>query len=42
MSFFMTRLPRILLAAQVVGAFVGAALVFLVYHNAIDAFNLAA
>ncbi len=28
--------------AQVVGAFVGAALVFLVYHNAIDAFNLAA
>jgi glycerol uptake facilitator protein len=26
----------------VVGAFVGAALVFLVYHNAIDAFNLAA
>jgi glycerol uptake facilitator protein len=29
-------------AAQVVGAFVGAALVFLVYHNAIDAFNLAA
>src|SRR5580700_9685282 len=29
-------------AAQIVGAFVGAALVFLVYHNAIDAFNLAA
>jgi glycerol uptake facilitator protein len=28
--------------AQVVGAFAGAALVFLVYHNAIDAFNLAA
>jgi glycerol uptake facilitator protein len=28
--------------AQVLGAFVGAALVFLVYHNAIDAFNLAA
>jgi glycerol uptake facilitator protein len=28
--------------AQVFGAFVGAALVFLVYHNAIDAFNLAA
>jgi glycerol uptake facilitator protein len=28
--------------AQVVGCFVGAALVFLVYHNAIDAFNLAA
>jgi glycerol uptake facilitator protein len=28
--------------AQVVGAFVGAALVFAVYHNAIDAFNLAA
>ena len=28
--------------AQVVGAFVGAALVFLVYHNAIDAFDLAA
>jgi glycerol uptake facilitator len=28
--------------AQVAGAFVGAALVFLVYHNAIDAFNLAA
>jgi glycerol uptake facilitator protein len=27
--------------AQVVGAFVGAALVFLVYHNAIDAFDLA-
>jgi glycerol uptake facilitator protein len=27
--------------AQVVGAFVGAALVFLVYHNAIDAFNIA-
>jgi glycerol uptake facilitator protein len=30
------------MAAQVVGAFVGAALVFLVYHNAIDAFDLAA
>jgi len=29
-------------AAQIIGAFVGAALVFLVYHNAIDAFNLAA
>jgi glycerol uptake facilitator protein len=28
--------------AQVVGAFVGAALVFLVYHNSIDAFDLAA
>jgi glycerol uptake facilitator protein len=28
--------------AQVFGCFVGAALVFLVYHNAIDAFNLAA
>jgi glycerol uptake facilitator protein len=28
--------------AQVAGAFVGAALVLLVYHNAIDAFNLAA
>jgi glycerol uptake facilitator protein len=28
--------------AQVVGAFVGAALVFLVYHNAINAFNFAA
>jgi glycerol uptake facilitator protein len=28
--------------AQVAGCFVGAALVFLVYHNAIDAFNLAA
>jgi len=28
--------------AQVVGCFVGAALVFLVYHSAIDAFNLAA
>jgi glycerol uptake facilitator protein len=28
-------------AAQVVGAFVGAALVFLVYHNAIDAFEVA-
>jgi glycerol uptake facilitator protein len=28
-------------AAQVVGAFVGAALVFLVYFNAIDAFNIA-
>jgi glycerol uptake facilitator protein len=30
------------IAAQVAGCFVGAALVFLVYHNAIDAFNLAA
>jgi glycerol uptake facilitator protein len=30
------------MAAQVAGCFVGAALVFLVYHNAIDAFNLAA
>jgi glycerol uptake facilitator protein len=30
------------MAAQVLGCFVGAALVFLVYHNAIDAFNLAA
>jgi glycerol uptake facilitator protein len=30
------------MAAQVVGAFAGAALVFLVYHNAIDAFDLAA
>jgi glycerol uptake facilitator protein len=30
------------MTAQVAGAFVGAALVFLVYHNAIDAFNLAA
>jgi glycerol uptake facilitator protein len=30
------------MAAQVFGCFVGAALVFLVYHNAIDAFNLAA
>jgi glycerol uptake facilitator protein len=30
------------MAAQVIGAFVGAALVFLVYHNAIDAFNTAA
>jgi glycerol uptake facilitator protein len=30
------------MAAQIAGAFVGAALVFLVYHNAIDAFNLAA
>jgi glycerol uptake facilitator protein len=30
------------IAAQVVGAFAGAALVFLAYHNAIDAFNLAA
>lgn len=29
------------MAAQVVGAFVGAALVFLVYHNAIDAFEAA-
>jgi len=29
------------IAAQVVGAFVGAALVYLVYHNAIDAFNKA-
>jgi len=29
------------MAAQVVGAFVGAALVFLVYFNAIDAFNIA-
>ncbi len=28
-------------AAQVLGAFVGAALVYLVYHNAIDAFNQA-
>jgi len=28
--------------AQLLGAFVGAALVFLVYHSAIDAFNLAA
>ncbi|MDO8107847.1 MIP family channel protein [Isoptericola sp. b441] len=28
-------------AAQVVGAFAGAALVYLVYHNAIDAFNQA-
>jgi glycerol uptake facilitator protein len=28
--------------AQLLGAFVGAALVFLVYHNAIDAFNAAA
>jgi glycerol uptake facilitator protein len=28
--------------AQVLGAFTGAALVFLVYHNAIDAFNTAA
>lgn len=27
------------MAAQVVGAFVGAALVYLLYHNAIDAFN---
>jgi glycerol uptake facilitator protein len=36
--------PKVLpyMGAQVVGAFVGAALVFLVYHNAIDAFNLAA
>jgi glycerol uptake facilitator protein len=30
------------MAAQVIGAFAAAALVFLVYHNAIDAFNLAA
>jgi glycerol uptake facilitator protein len=30
------------IVAQVVGAFVGAALVLLVYHNAIDAFDLAA
>jgi glycerol uptake facilitator protein len=30
------------MGAQVLGCFVGAALVFLVYHNAIDAFNLAA
>ncbi len=30
------------IGAQLLGAFVGAALVFLVYHNAIDAFNLAA
>jgi glycerol uptake facilitator protein len=29
------------MAAQIIGAFVGAALVFLVYFNAIDAFNLA-
>lgn len=29
-------------AAQVIGAFVGAALVFLVYHNAIHAYDLAA
>jgi glycerol uptake facilitator protein len=29
------------MAAQVIGAFVGAALVFLVYFNAIDAFNIA-
>jgi glycerol uptake facilitator protein len=29
------------MAAQIVGAFVAAALVFLVYHNAIDAFNIA-
>jgi glycerol uptake facilitator protein len=29
------------IAAQVVGAFVGAALVYLVYHDAIDAFNKA-
>ncbi|MBV9919533.1 MAG: aquaporin family protein [Pseudonocardia sp.] len=29
-------------AAQVVGCFVGAALVYLVYHDAIDAYNLAA
>jgi glycerol uptake facilitator protein len=36
--------PKVLpyMAAQIFGAFVGAALVFLVYHNAIDAFNLAA
>jgi glycerol uptake facilitator protein len=30
------------MAAQVLGCFVGAALVFLVYHSAIDAFDLAA
>ena len=30
------------MAAQVIGAFVGAALVYLVYNNAIDAFNTAA
>lgn len=30
------------IVAQVLGAFVGAALVFLVYHQAIDAFNIAA
>ncbi len=29
------------IVAQIVGAFVGAALVYLVYHNAIDAFNQA-
>jgi glycerol uptake facilitator protein len=29
------------MAAQIFGAFVAAALVFLVYHNAIDAFNIA-
>ena len=29
-------------AAQIVGCFVGAALVYLVYHDAIDAYNLAA
>ncbi len=29
------------MAAQIIGAFVGAALVFLVYFNAIDAFNIA-
>jgi len=36
--------PKVLpyMGTQVFGAFVGAALVFLVYHNAIDAFNLAA
>ncbi|HZR54921.1 MAG TPA: MIP family channel protein [Streptosporangiaceae bacterium] len=36
--------PKVLpyIAAQVVGAFAGAALVFLVYHNALDAFEAAA
>jgi glycerol uptake facilitator protein len=36
--------PKVLpyMAAQIFGAFVGAALVFLVYHNAIDAYNIAA
>ena len=36
--------PKVLpyVATQIVGAFAGAALVFLVYFNAIDAFNLAA